>query len=125
MIFAGWAMDSEPFAGLYRHGYDIMVVWDYRDFSLDWSCVAQYDEICVVAWSLGVYAAAAATAPIAARVSLRLAVNGTLSPVDSLKGIPPAVFHGTLDALDERNLTKFCHAIFSPRSLIHVSTGRL
>ncbi len=115
VIFAGWAMDSEPFAGLHRHGYDIMVVWDYRDFSLDWSCVAQYDEICVVAWSLGVYAAAAATAPIAARVSLRLAVNGTLSPVDSLKGIPPAVFHGTLDALDERNLAKFYRRVAGSR----------
>jgi len=115
VVFAGWAMDSAPFAGLHRPGYDIMVVWDYRDFLLDWSCVAPYDEICVVAWSLGVYAAAVACASIAARVTLRLAVNGTLSPVDALKGIPPKVFRGTLNGLDERNLVKFYRRVAGSR----------
>ena len=115
VIFAGWAMDSTPFEGLHRHGYDIMVVWDYRDFILDWNCTAPYDEICIVAWSLGVYAAAAASAPIAARVTLRLAVNGTLAPVGALRGIPPAIFQGTLDGLDERNLVKFYRRVAGSR----------
>ena len=115
VILAGWAMDSTPFEGLHRHGYDIMVVWDYRDFILDWNCTAPYDEICIVAWSLGVYAAAAASAPIAARVTLRLAVNGTLAPVDALRGIPPAIFQGTLDGLDERNLVKFYRRVAGSR----------
>lgn len=115
VIFAGWAMDSKPFESLRRPGYDIMVVWDYRDFMLDWSCCAPYCEICVVAWSLGVYAASVASAPIAAKVTLRLAVNGTLTPVDALKGIPPAVFKGTLDGLDERNLLKFYRRVAGSR----------
>lgn len=107
VVFAGWAMDSSPFESLRRSGYDILVVWDYRSLQLDWSCTAGYDEICVVAWSLGVYAAAATSAPIAARTTLRLAVNGTLHPVDSRLGIPPQIFRGTLEGLDERNLAKF------------------
>ena len=115
VIFAGWAMDNAPFMSLRRPGYDIMVVWDYRDFSIDWSCTAGYGEICVVAWSLGVYAAAASTAPVSARITLRLAVNGTLTPVDAMCGIPPAVFRGTLDGLDERNLTKFYRRVAGSR----------
>ena len=62
LIYAGWAMDAAPFEGLRRPGYDIAVVWDYREFQLDWSFATPYSEVCVVAWSLGVYAAAV-TAP--------------------------------------------------------------
>ena len=58
LVFAGWAMDSRPFAGLQRPGYDIAVLWDYSSLNIDWSFVGPYSEICVVAWSLGVYASA-------------------------------------------------------------------
>lgn len=109
-------MDSAPFAHLHRPGYDILIVWDYRDYSLDWSCAAGYDEICVVAWSLGVYAAAVASAPIAALTTLRLAVNGTVTPVDNQRGIPELIFRGTLDGLDERNLTKFYRRVAGSRA---------
>jgi biotin synthesis protein BioG len=57
LFFAGWAMDAKPFEKLHRDGYDTMVVWDYRQLDIDWRCVSKYDEICVLAWSMGVYAA--------------------------------------------------------------------
>lgn len=117
VIFAGWAMDSTPFHTLRRDGYDVMVVWDYRDFSLDWSYTADYAEICIVAWSLGVYAAAVASVPIAARTTLRIAVNGTLTPVDNQRGIPVAIFEGTLDGLNGRNLSKFYRRIAGSRDV--------
>lgn len=41
------------------------------------------------------------------RFTLRVAVNGTLAPVDNLLGIPEEIFRGTLDRLDTRNLSKF------------------
>lgn len=107
LIYAGWAMDAAPFRGLSRPGYDIAVLWDYRDFGLDWSFTGRYVEICIVAWSLGVYAAAVSTAPIQGKITKRIAVNGTLTPVDRRYGIPPVVFAGTADHLDERNLQKF------------------
>lgn len=115
LIYAGWAMDSTPFRRLEMPGYDIMVVWDYRDLTLDWSVTSPYAEICVAAWSLGVYAAAATVSAIAARVTLRLAINGTHTPVHDTEGIPEAIFRGTLDGLDERNLVKFYRRVAGTR----------
>lgn len=107
IIFAGWAMDDKPFTGLSRPGYDIAVVWDYRTLHIDWSFTRPYDEICILAWSMGVYAASMTTQALDYKVSARIAVNGTLCPVDDRRGIPEKIFNGTLDGLDSRNLRKF------------------
>lgn len=116
IIFAGWAMDANPFADLRRQGYDILVLWDYRDFSFDWSITYNYSEICVLAWSLGVYAASVVTGKIRDKITRCLAVNGTLSPVDSSCGIPESIFRGTLDGLNERNLEKFYRRVCGDRN---------
>lgn len=107
LFFAGWGMDSTPFTGLNRAGYDVAVVWDYRTTAIDWSFTAGYVEICIVAWSFGVYASAISTHGIDGKVTRRIAVNGTLYPCDRLLGIPPAIFEGTLTGLNERNMAKF------------------
>lgn len=107
VLFAGWSMDSRPFENLVRPGYDILVVWDYRSMDIDWSTLQAYKEICIVAWSLGVYAASVTTHTIEPRVTAKIAVNGTLYPVDNRLGIPEAVYTGTERALDARNLRKF------------------
>lgn len=109
LIFAGWGMDPHPFEGVGREGYDIALVWDYRDLSATWAGeLADYTEIAVIAWSFGVPAAARF---IVSHPSLpftaRIAVNGTMHPVDDRLGIPEEIFGGTLASLDERNLMKF------------------
>lgn len=111
MLFAGWGMDEKPFAHIGLSGYDLIVVWDYRltDFSaaLD-RRLEGYDEIAVIAWSFGV---PAATRFLLTRTSLpvtaRIAVNGTMHPVDDTLGIPVAIFSGTLEGLSEKSLSKF------------------
>lgn len=110
LFFAGWGMDGEPLAGLGRDGYDTAVVWDYSDpRPLPADRLAAYREICVLAWSFGVPYAARFIASHAVTLPITrcVAVNGTLHPVDDTHGIPEAIFRGTLDNLDERNLTKF------------------
>lgn len=108
LIFAGWAMDSRPFENLTRPGYDIAVVWNYSDTNLDLSFAEEYDEICLIAWSLGVRAAASGVlAPIEQQITLRLAVNGTTIPIDDDLGIPRKIFKGTRNGLCERSLDKF------------------
>lgn len=110
LFFAGWGMDSHPFAGLGRDGYDTAVVWDYADPQpLPLDRLAAYREICVMAWSFGVPYAARFIASHAATLPITrcVAINGTLHPVDDTRGIPEAIFRGTLDNLDHRNLTKF------------------
>lgn len=107
LIFAGWGMDWHPFRNLEMPGYDIMVMWDYRDLTYNWSVVSRYSEICLVAWSMGVFAASLTVHEILPRITKRVAVNGTLFPIDSRKGIPDAIYHGTLNALSPRTLRKF------------------
>lgn len=111
LLFAGWGMDSRPFSRLGVSGYDLMVVYDYTDplAGLDVEALARYSEICVVAWSMGVSVAShfikryESTLPL----TLTVAVNGTPWPADERRGIPPAIFFGTLEGLSERNLAKF------------------
>lgn len=106
-IFLGWAMDWRPFAGLRRDGYDVAVVWNYTDTKLDTLDWKSYDEICVVGWSMGVYFSTFLPSEIESRVTRRIAINGTLWPMDDTRGIPEAVFKGTLSGLNDRNLDKF------------------
>lgn len=109
LIFAGWGMDARPFEDLHHPGYDIAVVYDYRTIDLPESTdLDQYDEICVVAWSFGVasaniFLAEHPTLPVTARV----AVNGTLTPVDDQTGIPTKTFQATLNALSAETLRRF------------------
>lgn len=112
LLFAGWGMDEKPFASVGVEGYRLIVVYDYRDATfppeLESALRDDYEEIAVVAWSFGV---PAATRFILSHKDLpltaRIAVNGTMHPVDDSRGIPSAIFRGTLDALDERSLVKF------------------
>lgn len=107
LIFAGWGMDDTVFSDIALPGYDVMIVWDYRSFHIDWSCVGKYDEVCLLAWSMGVFAATQTTQAIEYKITRRIAVNGTVTPVDDSTGIPETVFYGTLEGLDETRLAKF------------------
>ena len=117
LIFAGWGMDSRPFEHLCRPGYDVAVVWDYRSFNHDWSWTDSYSEICVIAWSFGVYASSTAADALRSKVTLNIAVNGTLYPCDDTKGISEAIFKGTLDGLCEPTLAKFYRRMCGSSSL--------
>lgn len=107
LIFAGWGMDANVFRDVRRPGYDVMVVWDYSSFFIDWSCTAPYSEICLLAWSMGVFAASQTIQAIDYKTTRRIAMNGTLQPVDNLAGIPEAIFQGTLEGLTEASVAKF------------------
>ena len=106
VFFAGWAMDYRPFEKLQRHGYDVAVVWDYAspgtipDFGRD------YDEICIVAWSLGV-AATGAPLPFEDKVTRRIAIAGTPRPVDDACGIPRELFAATRRAISADGMKRF------------------
>lgn len=117
LIYAGWGMDAGVFAGITCRGYDVAVVWDYRHYDIDWQIVDRYSEICIVAWSLGVYASMMSTHGIASKVTLRIAVNGTPHPVDDQRGIPVEIYRSTRNTLDERRLEKFRRRMCGSRQL--------
>lgn len=109
LIFAGWGTDARLFEGVDACSYDVAVGWDYRTLPATVPAeLDDYEEICVLAWSFGVVGASLFLRqhpglPVTARV----AVNGTLFPVDDEKGIPESVFRATLEGLTEMSLQKF------------------
>lgn len=109
LFFAGWGMDAAPFATLGRKGYDVTVVWDYREIDFSVLQLDGYSEICVIGWSFGVVAAASFIAAYQDILPITrcIAVAGTLYPVDDTRGIPVAIFEGTLAGLNDRSLRKF------------------
>ncbi len=111
LLFGGWGMDHRPFLDLSKPGNDLMAVWDYRDDDFDADPLREYDEVCLLAWSLGVFAASRIMGSMDLPITLKAAINGTLHPVDDHRGIPVRVFKGTLENLDQRNLMKFYRRI--------------
>lgn len=108
LCFAGWGMDAHPFLSWTSAERDQLLVYDYRSLSFDMDLLQSYIEIEVVAWSMGVWAASCwMKAQPDSRVVRSIAFNGTPYPVDDERGIPPAVFQGTLEGLNESNLAKF------------------
>lgn len=105
LIYAGWSADERIARHIDLPGWDVAVVHDYSDFTLDTSILNRYYTIYLFAWSLGVYASAL-TLP-ADRITAAYAINGTLHPVDETRGISPDIYYGTADHLSERNLLKF------------------
>ena len=107
LFFSGWGMDLHPFAHLQSEDRDLMYCYDYRDLSFDTKLLSGYQDIRVMAWSLGVWVANQILSKLNLPVSQATAINGTLHPIDGEQGIPAAIFQGTIDHLNERTLKKF------------------
>ena len=115
IFFHGWSMDETTVAHLAPEDLDVLLIWDYSDWEgiPDWSGLAgRYATVRVLAWSLGVWAAARClgTGPVFWREAV--ALNGSLTPVDAVYGIAPEIFDGTaehwLEAGARRNFYRRC-----------------
>ncbi|MEZ3589970.1 MAG: DUF452 family protein [Muribaculaceae bacterium] len=128
LIFAGWGTDWRLFDKVRANGRDVAVVWDYRDDSIDISMLSRYRDIKVYAWSFGVFFASRFLMSASLPVTRKIAINGTLTPIDDLTGIPDGIFRGTLDGLNERTLSKFyrriCGSSESYRRIAPLLSGR-
>lgn len=108
LFFAGWGADATPFQEYRPQGCDFQVCYDYRTLDMDttgWEC---YQEIHVVGWSMGVWAATQLIQQKRwTQGGRRIAINGTPYPMDDLRGIPETIFRGTLEGLTDVSLHKF------------------
>lgn len=102
VFYTGWGMDDHVFEH-FMGERDTLIVWDYTDLSTP----LPLDErpIDLIAWSMGVWVATQ-TCP-AERLHSAIAVNGTPWPIDETRGIPPAIFDGTLSTYSESGLARF------------------
>ena len=94
----------------------------------DSNLIGNYKSIDVIAWSMGVWAASQAIGSMGLEVNSAIAINGTTHPIDDSKGIPQAIFQGTLDGLNDATLKKFqrrmCGSTESYKLFIEVAPHR-
>ncbi len=119
VIFLGWGFPPEVFSQLAKCGYHILLISGYdshyapsevESFIKAQTSVAgqvRYKELIVIGWSFGVKAAELFLAETELPITLRLAVNGTEYHINNDKGIPEAIFNGTLQGLIDKSLYKF------------------
>lgn len=105
LFFSGWGMDANPFRRLEADGETVCVVYNYSDMFFDTSFLKEYKEIHLVAWSMGVWAAAQVLQGIP--LTSATAINGTEYPVDDAYGIPETIFKNTLENFSEEGLKRF------------------
>lgn len=114
LFFSGWGMDAAPFAPLAAGGVDVLMVHDYRGLKLpDLAELRDYAEVTLLAWSFGVWMAArTADAELLALCPERVALGGTLHPVDARLGLAPEQFAAILADFSEAHLADFYAAMF-------------
>lgn len=111
LFYNGWGMDDRPFRPLPSKQFDVLVCSDYsqqENVPALQKMLDQYKECSLVAWSMGVYFGQLHFCDSDSRVfAKKIAVNGTLCPVDDSFGIPRGIFADTLKGLDEDTLHRF------------------
>lgn len=115
LIFNGWGVGIDIFNQVNKPGYDVAVVYNYSNSELDIAPLRSYSEICIIAWSMGVWHAdkfirSHENLPITRCV----AINGTLAPIHLSLGIPPKVFQLTAALPDEQAHAKFLRRAGAP-----------
>lgn len=107
LFFAGWGSDECLFTRPAAEGYDYLLCFDYRNLDFDYSQLEGYQSIRLLGWSMGVWVASQTFSGKDLPWEMKLAVNGTLTPIHDTTGIPEAVFNGTLDTFSPATLAKF------------------
>lgn len=110
LFFCGWGMDENPFSIL-KSNYDILFVYDYTTPEFPEFDFSKYKSVKLLSFSYGVYAGAIARLPESLKLDMRVAVNGTLLPVDDKYGVPLRQFELT-EKMDSQTVVKFRQRLF-------------
>ncbi|MGZ2369313.1 DUF452 family protein [Ancylomarina sp. YFZ004] len=119
LFMSGWGCDEIPFQNILSDDYDVLMCYDYRDLSQINELKEElnaYQECYLIAWSLGVFVSSLLFKDDKNLFQTCLAINGNLSPIDDEKGIPPSIFQGTIDGLNEKGRDKFFMRMCGGRS---------
>jgi len=107
LFFNGWGMDAQAVQHLTHDEIDVCMCYDYSTIdSLDVD-FSNYENVTVVAWSLGIWACSQVLKNMPLKVSKAIAINGTLLPLDVNYGIPPSVFKNTQLNWNVQNRDRF------------------
>ncbi|MBT8153763.1 DUF452 family protein [Epibacterium ulvae] len=111
VVFGGWAVGSAPFDALPKDR-DVYFLDDYRDLDADLPDLSVYSSVDLVAWSFGVAAFGHWQAENPTAFRHRVALCGSLNPVDRRQGIPPLAYRRTIDGLTQASYQQFQTRVF-------------
>jgi len=113
IFFNGWGMDDS----LLKHfntDKDILIFYDYRsDVKLPELSLKNYDEVYVVAWSMGVFMANQLAPKLGLSITKSIALCGSPYPVDDAFGIRTKVYDMTCKGLRIAGTDKFFTQMFA------------
>lgn len=111
VFFNGWGMDETVVSHLKFSSYDILMFYDYNDLNCDFDFISTdvYKEKYLVAWSMGVMCA---TLFADINYNKKIAINGTLKPIDDNFGIPKRIYDLTLRNFSPEGSKKFIKNMF-------------
>lgn len=97
VMFLGWSFDENPVKFLDCTDYDVLVIYDYNNLDIpqELTNLKNYDEKILISWSMGVFTAYLMK-DLFKDFNYKLAINGTVTPVDNEFGIPVKLFELTL-----------------------------
>ena len=118
LFFNGWAMNETPVKHLKYEGFDVLVLFDYRNFNLDLSQFnfKKYEKKYLICWSMGVYAANLFKDDLI-DYDKKIAINGTNKIIDDNYGIPAKIYKVTVKFLNEDSCEKFIKNMFNKGKL--------
>ena len=106
ICMTGWSISPEFMRSLpIPATADYWLVYDYRDLRFEES-FEKYEHVHLIAWSLGVWVASYLWSGKTLFESTT-AINGTPYPIDDQRGIPTAIFEGTLQTISENGMKRF------------------
>ena len=110
---AGWSFDYSPFYTLDAGEYDILFVYDYNEINIpsEIEKIKNYKNKILIAWSMGVFASYKLK-DIFKSFDKKIAINGTITPVDNNYGIPIKAFELTLKYAQKTLEGKFYKNLF-------------
>ncbi len=112
VFFNGWGMDSNALNVEAFPNSDLLMFYDYTDLSLQIPYSASdYEKIYLVAWSFGIWVANLHFEKFK-NITLSIAINGSICPVNDKYGISENIFSATLNNYDETTKSKFSTRIF-------------
>ncbi len=112
VFFAGWSFDENPFKHFDCGNSDVLFVYDYNDLDeVPEFDFATYENKTLIGWSMGVFVAFRLR-HLFKNFDLKIAVNGTITPVDNEFGIPIKTFELTLKHAAKGLESKFYKNVF-------------
>ena len=110
LFFNGWGMDEGVVEHLEYNNFDVLMFYDYSslDTDFDFEILNDYLERYLIAWSMGVMCAT----NFDIKYNKKIAINGTLKPIDNDFGIPEKIYNLTLNNFSPVSAKKFIANMF-------------